>query len=666
MNAGNPGKKSIMERFISIAGLAKPRNLIGMSSHIYVVIAIMFSLLFLYVSGPSFLGNVPIQYQRGLYAMLIAIMVFFKFPFSKKSPMDRVSFLDILMIGLSIFVFGYWILNFDELLLRVGNLHNYEYYIAAAAMLICLEVSRRVLGPIFPMVGIGVVLYSLFGDAEWITHLLRTKGFSWQYIAGYSYSLEGIFGSILYIIATFVTLFVIFGALMESLGAGAFFIGLPYALTSGLVGGPAKTAVVASGLFGSISGSATANTAATGAFTIPLMIKSGYRREVAGAIEPAASTGGMFMPPVMGAGAFIMADMLGVPYVEIVKVGFVPAIIYFLSVYMIVHYYAKAHNIRPLSKEERPDVMTILKDGFHFLIPLILLIVLLFNGISAQRSIYWTIISMIGITLVVRLLKRNEKSVKEVTNGFFKDIIVGLKGGADGSLTIGSVAGATGIVVAGVMLTGLGFSFTTGIMSLSGGSLIIAILMAFFAAYILGMGLTVTAAYILIAVLAAPAIVEFGVPAIAVHFLLFWYSQTSNVSPPVSLAAFVGAGIAEANPYKCGINALKFSAFILIMPLMFIYSEILMPNGLNFNAIWAMFGATMATIPYAAFIIGYFNGKLNLPLRLIMLVTTGLFFIPSVFTTIVALIITVAMFLYQKKYNGPINLESEKSDFKMV
>lgn len=644
-------KKSLLDRFIGMAGLATPRDLVGWAGTAYTIIAISFSVLFLYIAGPSFIFRVPIQYQRGLYILLISIMVFFKFPFGSKSPTNKISALDGLMMLLSVLVFGYWIINFNGLLDRIGNLYDYEYYIAALAVLICIEVSRRVLGPLFSMVAIFMIVYSMYGNAGWVPQLLRIKGFSWTYIAGYCYSMEGIFGSILYTIATFVTLFVIFGGLMERLGAGDFFIGLPYAMTCGRVGGPAKTAVVASCLFGSISGSATANTAATGSFTIPLMIKSGYPKEVAGAIEPAASTGGMFMPPVMGAGAFIMADMLGVPYVEIVKVGFIPAVIYFFSVYMIVHYYAGAHNIPVIPKEERPDTMKIFKDGFYYFIPLIVLIVLLCFGISAQRAIYWTVLSMVGVVLVARIFKRGDKPITDVCKEFGKDVVAGFKGGGDGSLTIGAVAGTTGIVVAGVMLTGLGFSFTTAVMAAAGNYLILAIGMSFLAAYVLGMGLTVTAAYILCAVLAAPSLVKMGMTPLAAHFLLFWYSQTSNISPPVCLAAFVGAGIAKAHPYKCGFNALRFSAFLLIMPLMFAYSEIMMPNGLNFNAAWAIFGAAMATIPYAGGIVGYFYGRLNIPLRVLLLATSALYIIPTIPSTLIALAITAVVAFYQLKKN---------------
>lgn len=636
--------------FVNLAGLATPRTLTGYSRIVYKCIGIFFSMLFLYTAGPAFIIRVPIQWHRGLYVLLMSVMIFIKYPATGKSPKDRISAVDWLWIAAAITTFGYWIIEFNGLLMRVGNLLPYEYYLAALAVIICLEVSRRVLGPMFPGVALIVLLYSLYGDAAWLPSLIRIKGFSWKYICAFCYTLEGIFGSILYTIATFVTLFVIFGGLMERLGAADFFIGLPYALTCGMVGGPGKTAVLASCLFGSISGSATANTAATGAFTIPLMKKAGYKPEVAGAIEPAASTGGMFMPPVMGAGAFIMADMLGISYGKIVTVAFAPAIIYFFSVFMIVHFYARAENIPIIPKEQRPDAWKMFKEGFHFIIPLVLLIVLLVSGYSAQRTIYITIIVMIVIVLIARLVRKGDATVWQVIKKWALDVIGGFEAGADGSLTIGSVAGTTGIVVAGISITGLGFSFTTAVMSAAHGYLILAIALAFLAAYVLGMGLTVTAAYILCATLATNALTTLGMTALGAHMLLFWYSQTSNVSPPVCLAAFVGAGLAKSHPYKTGFNALKFSAALLWLPLLFAYSEILMPNGFTFAAVWAMLGAAFATIPYAGGIAGYFFGEAKLPVRAVLIGITALSILPSYWSTIVAIVLFVLVAWWQKKH----------------
>lgn len=653
--------KGIGAKLMSLVDMNKPRKLEGLAQKIFMVIAIAFSIIYLYTAGPSFLGRIPVQWVRGSFMLLMAVMIFMKFPASNKAPKNTVSWVDLTMIVLSIITFGYWILQFKSIISRPGMMTDMEMVLASLAVIISLEISRRVLGLIFPLVAVLIITYSMLGDSVLLPEIMRSPGFTWAYIVTYCYTLDGIFGFILNTIANFVVLFVIFGGLMSSLGAGDFFINFPYALTCGLRGGPAKTAVLASALMGSISGSATANTAATGAFTIPLMIKTGYPKEVAGAVEPSASTGGMFMPPVMGAGAFIMAELLGVPYTVIVKAAIAPAIIYFFSVYMIVHFYAGAKNIPPIPKEERPDAWAIFKDGFYYFIPLILLIYLLMTYMSAGRAVYWTILSMLVITLIVRLIRKDQPTVGGTCKKFAGDVLKGLKEGAQDSLTIGAVTGSTGIVVAGVMITGLGFTFTTAVMALAGKYIIMGILMSLIAAYVLGMGLTVTAAYILCAILAAPALVKLGILPIAAHFLLFWYSQTSNISPPVCLAAFVGAGIAKAHPFKVGFNSLIFSAFIFIMPLLFVYSEILMPNGLNFHAFSAMISGFLATIPYAAAITGFYRAKLNWPLRAVLLLASVCMVFPEKFTDYVGLTIMIVIYVWQcirEKYK--LNLASQQ------
>ncbi|MDR1827606.1 MAG: TRAP transporter fused permease subunit [Methylobacteriaceae bacterium] len=618
-----------------------------MTGIIYKLLGFSFGVLFLYVAGPPFFGRIPVQWSRGLFVMLISVLVFMKFPAAKTSPKDRLGVVDYVMIALAVISIGYWIVYFRAIIMRPGRLTSFELVMASTALIVCLETSRRTLGAVFPMVSVVMMVYAMFGNSEVLPQIIRTPGYSWNYVVAYCYTLDGIFGFILNTIMAFVTLFVIFGGLMSALGAGDFFINMPYALTCGLRGGPAKTAVVASGLFGSISGSATANTAATGAFTIPLMIKTGYPKEVAGAIEPAASTGGMFMPPVMGAGAFIMADLLRIPYVEIVKAAAVPALIYFFSVFMIVHFYAGAKSITPVPPEERPNIRETFLKGAHFLLPLILLIYLLLTYMSPSRAIYWVVLAMVATTLIVRILRRQSDSIVSVSIRLVKDVINGFINSATDCLVIGSVAGSTGVVVSVVMITGLGFSFTTAVMALAGNHLIVGVLMALLASYVLGMGLTVTASYILCAILAANGLVALGMTPLAAHFLLFWYSQTSNISPPVCLAAFVGAGIAKANPFRVGFNALMFSAYIFIMPLLFVYSDILMPDGLTASAVQAMISGFLSTIPYAAFVTGYYRAPLSWPVRLLLLCSSLLMMHPGAITDFVGVSIMILVYAWQ-------------------
>lgn len=645
-------------QWLMSGSVASRRQLTGASQIVFSCLGIFFAAFFLYTAGPSFLGSASVQLKRGLFMMLMTIMIFMKYPAREKSSQDRISPFDVILCFLSVIVFGYWIVFFDDMVSRYGSFTDLEVVFGTIAILLSLESGRRVLGIPFAVVGVIFVAYAYVGNLLG-DYILSSAGFTWSRIASDCFSMNGIFGMVLDIIATYVVLFVVFGSLMQIFGADIFFIQFPYALTAGLRGGPAKTAVVASGLFGSISGSATANTAATGSFTIPLMIKTGYPREIAGAIEPAASTGGMFMPPVMGAGTFIMADMLKIPYAHIVMVAIVPAIIYFFSVFMIAHFQALSKNVPVVPKEERPNPWQILRKGWYYVIPIAVLLYMLLSFVSPSRSIFWTIIITVVISVVARLFQRKQP-VATTLKESGRDLLLGFRTGAEDSLTIGAVVGTTGIIIGMVLLTGLAFTFTTSVMNLTGGLLPVGIFMALLAGYVLGMGMTVTSVYILLAILVVPGLVKLGVDPLAAHFLVFWYSQTSNISPPVCCAAFVGAGIAKANPFKVGFNSFQFAAFIFIMPLLFVYSEILMPKGFTLDTLFAMVSGFLATIPYAAAVSGYFRRPVTKWERVILLFGGVLLVIPGIWTDLMGLFITIFVFIYQtvsKPKPAPVGVE---------
>jgi TRAP transporter 4TM/12TM fusion protein len=638
------------QKIIASLAMATPRKLTGRTNTIFRLISFSLAVLFLYTAGPPFLGIVEIEWKRGLFLALISIMILMKYPGGSKAPQHTISRVDGIIIACAIVSFGYWILAFRSLIDRVGFPTTADIVLATVAIIICLEITRRVLGIIIPIIVLALVGYATLGDTTLLPSALRSPGFAWSYFAAYSYGLEGMFGFILAVIVDYIVLFVVFGGLLKALGAEVFFIDLPYALTAGLVGGPAKTAVVASCLFGSISGSATANTAATGAFTIPLMKKAGYPKEIAGAIEPAASTGGMFMPPVMGAGAFIMAEMLHVSYGYIVTIGFVPALIYFFSVFMFCHFYAIANpNIRVVPKEERPGVWETFRKGFYYLIPILLLVYLLVTFVTPMRAVYWSIVSILVIAFIVEIVRKGERPISRVVGEFGGKLYQGFEEGGEGAILVGAIGGSIGLVVASALVTGLAFTFTSSVMSLSGGSILIAIALSFAVAFVLGMGLTVTAAYILCAIMCVPVLVKLGVNPIAAHFLVFWFSQTSNLSPPVCVAAFVGAAIAGAHPYKVGFNSMLFGAALFVMPLMFVYSDILMPHGFTASAALAMFNGFAACIPYAAGITGYYRRKVGILSRALLLLSAGLLLYPNVESSVIALVIMFAIYLL----NGP-------------
>jgi TRAP transporter 4TM/12TM fusion protein len=549
-------------------------------------------------------GRWPSWIVRGIFLLFILVMIFMKYPAKKRSPLNRPSLVDFFLILLTITSFGNFVLDYEDMAWRAGLPNLRDVIFGLIAIVLVLEGCRRAMSVILPLLALLSLFFAYLGP--YFPGIFSHQGFSVTQIVGDSYaSMNGIFGFVTYIFAAYVMLFIIMGSLFESFGAGTFFIDLPIALTSRFRGGAAKAAVVASSFFGMISGSATANTVATGTFTIPLMIKVGYKPEVAGAIEPAASTGGMFMPPIMGAGAFLMAEMMRIPYAEVVKISIVPAILYFFSVLMMVHYEACKTGIAIVPPEDRKDPFAVFKKGWYYLLPLIILIYVIISGSTPSLAAFYAIICSAIIVFVKHLFKGDPKR-------FFGTLFEGLASGGEKSLIVGSTAGPVGIIVGIALLTGLAFKFSSLVLSFTFGLKWMALILVMFATFVLGMGMTVTADYLILAILAVPAMGQMGIPLLAAHLTAFWYSQSSNVTPPVCMAAFAGAGIARSNPYKTGLHAMRFSSYLYLMPFMFVYTPMLMLDGFSYKVFISWMTAFASTIPFGAGAIGYFFGNLNI------------------------------------------------------
>jgi TRAP transporter 4TM/12TM fusion protein len=430
------------------------------------------------------------------------------------------------------------------------------------------------------------------------------------------------------------------GAIFERFGAGTFFIDFPLALLGRYRGGPAKAAVSASCLFGMISGSATANTVATGTFTIPLMKKSGYRSHVAGGIEAAASTGGMFMPPVMGAGVFLMAEILHIPYGQIMLVALVPALLYFFAVFAMTHFEALKAGIEVTPGDQRKQVWPVLKSGWYYTIPIIVLFAILFTGATASKAAFDAIMVFLALMAVRHLLAWDIK-------GFCIALFDALAEGGDKSLIVGSTAGPVGIIVGMALLTGLAFKFSALLLTYTFGMVWIALLIILIATFVLGMGMTVTADYLILAVLAAPALGEMGVPLLAAHLAVFWFSQSSNVTPPVCMAAFAGASIAQANPYSTGFQAMRFSSFLYLMPFMFVYTPILMLDGFNWSVAYTWLVMFFAAVPFAAGVSGYCFGHLNRVSRILLIAGAVMLVFPNRIIDLPAMALIIGVVLYR-------------------
>lgn len=528
-------------------------------------------------------------------------------------------------------VVSYWIHEFEVLNYRAGAETNLDAMVSIVGIILSLEVCRRVLGWSMTFIGIAMFLYGYLGPI--FPEIIAHRGFGIERLCTALYlTTNGVFGVMANVLATYVILFIFFGAFLHKSGAGKFFIDFPLALAGRTTGGPAKVAVIASAFFGSVSGSAIANTVSTGAFTIPLMKRAGFKPHVAGAIEPSASIGGMFLPPVMGAGGFLMAELTETSYAYIMMIAIFPALLYFFSVFCMIHFEAKKQGIKGIDDNEFPHWKEVLKKQWYYSLPLLIITILMIIGKSPGMAAFWSALSCI----VVSWVRQDRKvSLKDrlifvpftilffmiVSLGYIdypvrtlfgfklqfcitslatvwcllvsalrKDIAMDLKGiweailtGANNTLIIGATLGVIGIIVGTISLTGIGLKFSDIIISLANGNLLAAIFLVALASLVLGMGVPVTAAYLITAVLAVPPLMEMGVPLLCAHMIVYWFSQDSNITPPVCVAAYAGAAIAGSDPWKTGWTSFKFAKLLYVMPLLFAFTPAILfqPHSAN-------------------------------------------------------------------------------------
>ncbi|MCY4489104.1 MAG: TRAP transporter fused permease subunit [Deltaproteobacteria bacterium] len=517
--------------------------------------------LVIFYSYSAVLVPAATQYHRGIYVIITYVLVFLLY--RSRSLAGRI--VDYLLMAVSVVCIGYWMWNFEAINYRVGAETVLDQWIAVAGVLIGVELARRVVGNVFVVLGAVMLLYGVYGNL--MPDLVSHAGDTFPALCtSIFYKSDGVFGIMANVLATYVILFVIFGAFLEASGAQRFFVDFPLAAVGHRIGGPAKVAVIASGLFGSISGSAIANTVSTGNFTIPMMKKAGFKPHVAGAIEPAASIGGMFMPPIMGAGGFIMSELTGVPYSTIMLVAIFPALMYFFSVYVMVHYEAKQHDIR--GDRAETSAGEIFRRGWYYVLPLAVITILMLMGYSPAYSAILGMLTCIAVSWVR----------KDTRIGAWR-FLEASRAGAENSLKIGATLGVIGIIIGVLTYSGLVLTFADIVIELADGRLWLTILLIALASLILGMGVPVTAAYLITAVVAVPPLTELGVNPIAAHMIVYWLSQDSNITPPVCIAAFTGATIAQADMWKTAFSAFKFAKFLYLAPFLFGYVPAFSLNG---------------------------------------------------------------------------------------
>ncbi len=507
---------------------------------------------------------------------------------------------DVLLFALATATTVRFNLMYTEFLINAGlPIGNLDIAFGWIITLLSLEAARRVLGPAIPLIAAIFLAYLYLGP--FIPGPLRHRGFDLETISSNLYAgTEGLYGFITYVLASNLFLFLVFGQFLVRSGASDFFNDLCLSFLGRRAGGGAKAAVASSFIVGSITGSAAANVAITGVISIPLMKRSGYAPHIAAATEAAASTGGTIMPPVMGVAAFVMVALTGIPYSQIVLYATVPALLYFLNVFLQVHFYALRHDLRGLPAAECPPFRNTLKQGWQYFVPVIVVIVLIYQGYSLSRIG----LNAIAITVVCSWLNPKKRMGPRA-------ILDSLAAGTSMSLPIIAVAGPVSAMTLAILMPGTGLKITGLLISLAGGDLAITIAIIFVIGYVLGMGLSMVPAYIILATLAAPALIRLDVPVMAAHFLVMWWGQASNVTPPVALAAYVAANIAGAPLWKTGMAAVVKAAGLFYIPVLFVYQPALLLSGSVFSIVLTIGSVVVGIVVLSGAIEGYLGVRLS-------------------------------------------------------
>ena len=492
----------------------------------------------------------------------------------------------------------YLVANYDAIMIREGQLTPFETVYGMVILVVMLEATRRMVGMTLPVIAILALGYAYLGP--YLPFGLDHRGYTLERIASHLYlSTDGLYGIPLGVSATFIFMFVLLGAFLNRSGAGVFLADLALSLTGRARGGPAKVAVVSSAFFGTISGSAIANASATGTFTIPLMKRIGYRSSFAASIESLSSLGGQLMPPIMGSAAFVMIEFTEISYLKIAGAALIPGLLFFFTVFVIVDLEAAKNGLTGMAKEDLPKFREVIKDGWILVIPLVVLFVLLYLGFSIFMAAFWTIPSVVGVTLL-----------RESTRLSPKEIMLALKDGGLAILGIAAACACAGIIVGVATLTGLAVQLSTLMINFSGGSLLLLLLITMVVSIILGMGLPTVACYILLAILVAPALEQMGVPLLAAHLFIFYFGIVSGITPPVALVTYAAAGIAKADPIEASWIACRLGIVIYILPFIFVYDSPILGIGAWWEIALTTAAAFFGCALLATAIQGYLRGAL--------------------------------------------------------
>ncbi len=567
------------------------RKLAGFDHWLVFWIAVAFSCFHVYT---AMFGMLPAQMQRSVHLSFAFALVFLLFPMTTKKAHNKLKWYNYLFAAFAVYVGAYMSLNYFRIMEAGGDYAQMDYIVGACGVLLTLEAARRVVGLPIVIIASTFLVYSYLGP--YFPGFLAHRGYSLQRIVSHMYfTTEGILGIPLGVSATFIFLFILFGAFLEKTGVGKLFIDIADSIAGWASGGPAKVAVITSALEGTVSGSSVANTVGSGSFTIPMMKKLGYKPEFAGAVEAAASTGGQIMPPIMGAAAFLIAEFTDTPYVTIAKAAAIPACLYFLGIFIEVHFEAKRCGLKGMSRDQLPRFLHVLRERGHLFAPLIAIIYVLVEGYTPT----FAALCGLGLSIVAGMINK-------LTRMSPWDIITAMQAGARGAVGVAIACATAGIIVGVVTLTGIGLKMGNGIVDIAGGNLFFTLVFTMITSLILGMGVPTTANYVITSTIAAPALVMLGVPILAAHLFVFYFGIVADITPPVALAAYAGAGIAKADPFWTGVTATKLAIGAFIIPYIFVYNPAMILIGTTplllvknmITASGGMFGVGVAMIGF--------------------------------------------------------------------
>lgn len=639
--------------------------------YITVLVSIAFCVFQLYA---TLSGHIPAQIVRASHLAFVQFLAFLLFPAAKSMPKNTLPLYDVLLAFVGAACWGYYIVNFREIVLRAGAYTPIDIAVGIVGIIVLFESCRRIVGlPIMIIAG-AFILYAFIG--KYLPGFLNHRGYKLSRVVSHLYyTTEGIMGTPIGACSTFIFLFIMFGAFLEKTGIGQFFIDSCNAIAGGASGGPAKVAVLSSALLGTVSGSSVSNTVGSGSFTIPMMKKLGYHGEFAGAVEAAASTGGQLMPPIMGAAAFLMAESVGVPYLTVVKAAIIPALLYFSGIFITVHLEAHKLGLKGLPKEEIPKFFPLFLSRGYMILPLVVIIYFLCSGKTATYSALMGIVSIIIIAILVSFVDVAKGKKPRFT---LNDLVEVLCSAGRGVISVAIACGMAGIIIGVVTLTGLGLKLGAGLVALAHGKLFVTLILTMFSSIILGMGAPTTANYLITSTITATAIVRCvygaGTPSpeqlLPAHMFAFYFGIIADVTPPVALAAIAGAAIAQARPMLTAVNATKLAIGAFIVPYMFIYNpEMLMIGanalpilGITLTALVGMFAISVGLEGYAFARTGFLNNlavsqklkKTASAVERICFVVAGVFCIDpnprtDVFGVVLILLLIAGQFIRKRK-----------------